>query len=1006
MSSSQTNRRRESGNSNPVIQPVTRAFPATQQCYEDSNIPLSVTITPYTELLEKQEDATCAIDSDENHYSVQSLSHIPKCYHCGAPHANDQTFVQSSIHNTNPQQLYCLLCHQVFVKHEIPPSEIHDEDSPQTVRHRHATEEIQVFALPLRLPSSSLSYRISARSCPVLWYICLDGGSVATSSGSRYWQALASALQTALASAPPHVHVALLIAAQRDDDAPKTLAIYDLRSAIPKLHRYSSDELACTETQILTAVLHAAVPVQLDGFTSTSPSVHAVLRSLMDYPNCCSPHPSTSTKFRCPVGWVTEVVVAALAYGAVPAGQRHTPKTSSSLLPYAGVKLTFCLADRPAGLSNTFLGWSLPANASFVGGGGGYISTAALGERYSRVEKNTSRMFHTKWPSDPLPATELTPQQLMDRYHLTSNCDVPNYYADLGRQCADAAVGVDLLLLFTSTTCTADSAAPCTIPDFCLPLYLPLTERSGAPGPLIFDLAANDEGVRWQLEVLSRAPWQPGCVFGAELRVRVSPGLAVDPTTVSVLPEIAGPQLAPIYNEAGLIGPASSVDASTQLWRMGTTDRYTSFTLDLALQHKHIRDQVFVDGFGEMNLFPVVQVCFAYTTIVSKTDPITGCVTHQTVRQMRISSRRLSLAYTVEALYATIDTEALAVVLFHRIALASFQDGIVEASNMAQQWLQSLLVCVYRSALAQWQVEHQYNESGIEPDPHDLTHRYFYPGERLLFLEGELSAEDVMLAQGHERLRPVVLMVYLLLQSDPLRMSAGSYRPSHDCRCAALSQMSSMTPSALTRCIAPRLQLWESGEDIMEPIWEVLDLRSDAVQTAVLEGTRTLQHRPKGSFGLILLLDTPEQIVVMDARSVILTDDLDDTSGARHSGTHRATNTTATLVMSIGLRMAVEDAARSYRTQPRILVELQNSSSDSERTLLRLVDHLLEDTAHAASSSENFADWKAKIAQEVLVYVFMCCCACTFHYQKIKFTTKSLLSLYSPFREIENLSSS
>jgi hypothetical protein len=239
----------------------------------------------------------------------------------------------------------------------------------------------------------------------------------------------------------------------------------------------------------------------------------------------------------------------------------------------------------------------------------------------------------------------------------------------------------------------------------------------------------------------------------------------------------------------------------------------------------------------------------------------------------------------------------------------------------------------------------------------------------LLFLEGELSAEDVLLAQGHERLRPLVLMVYLLLQSDPLRLSAGSYRPSHDFRSAALSQMTSMTPSALTRCIAPRLQLWESGEDIREPIWEVLDLRSDAVQTAILECTSTHRSSRKGSSGLILFLDTPEQIVVMDARSVIqAADDTDGSPRMRSNGTSKyQSSLSERLVMGVGLRTAVEDAACSYRIRPRIVVELQ--ASQGERTLLRLVDHLIEDTAHAASNSENFADWKAKIAREVQLYV-------------------------------------
>jgi hypothetical protein len=49
--------------------------------------------------------------------------------------------------------------------------------------------------------------------------------------------------------------------------------------------------------------------------------------------------------------------------------------------------------------------------------------------------------------------------------------------------------------------------------------------------------------------------------------------------------------------------------------------------------------------------------------------------------------------------------------------------------------------------------------------------------------------------------------------------------------------------------------------------------------------------------------------------------------------------------------------------------ELDQSNTLGERTLLRLVDHLIEDTYHAASGSENFADWKAQIARDVHMYV-------------------------------------
>jgi hypothetical protein len=381
-----------------------------------------------------------------------------------------------------------------------------------------------------------------------------------------------------------------------------------------------------------------------------------------------------------------------------------------------------------------------------------------------------------------------------------------------------------------------------------------------------------------------------------------------------------------------------------------------------------------------INLYPIIQICCAYTTIVAEKDSETGIVTYYTIRQMRITNRMVPLAYTVEALYASMDTEALAVVLFHRIVLANYQDGMLAAATMAQQWLQCLLVCIYQSAMEQYQREEQNRQSGYEhsamiDNPYDKSHRYFYPGERLLFLEGELSAEDVLLAQGHERLRPIVLMVYLLLQCDAFRCSSDYFHPSHDVRSATISYMSSMTPTSLTRCIAPRIQLWESGEHVVEPLYDVLDLRSDAIQAAILECT-TGSGGTSSPPGLILFLDTPEHIVVMDARYVNNTDDhwthnnnMSDKDGQLQQSPSKRSATLSIhdepLIVGTGLQTAITEAARSYRVPPPILYELHQSDTLGERTLLRLVDHLIEDTYHVASESENFNEWKAQMAQDV-----------------------------------------
>jgi hypothetical protein len=831
--------------------------------------------------------------------------------------------------------------------------------------------------------------------------------------------------------------VALFIASQEQTSTtnsmpqPCTLGVFDLTSPVPHLRQYQCYEDDTDQDQLilLETVLSSTVPAD-------TPHIATAVRSLMDYhaPPLARLQNRRRRGYqatdRCPLAWMTELVLAALAHGAVPAGQRGlqtqqqsmSPLMSSSsyangphhraepLLPYAGVSVSFFLADRPAGISATSKTWP----RSKGGRGGGVAATP--GFRFGGSSMNGNDASNngidsmSKWNSDNdveargaandhhaamtnlesnprhvLPSvateTELTPHRLQERYQPVPK--IEQYYADLGRQCADAAVGVDIILLITneSSSVSTDVSGGDRIPDFGLALFQPLAERSGADVPLLVDLT-NDRDIagtvgsetepesplaRFQRSVLSRTPWQSGRVFGAELRLRASPGFAVDPTVIAPLPGVVGPQLAPLYYEAGLVGPASSVGAeSAQLWRMGTAFPHTAYTMDLELTHPRVPDRCRVDSVGDVPIKPVIQTCFAYTTIVSETDPASGAVSHHTVRRMRITSCPVPLVHSVEALYASLDTEALAVVLFHKIALASIQDGLLEAAEMARQWLQLLLSCVYRSALDQLEVERRNTEQGVEADKNDFIRRYFYPGERLLHLEGDLSADDVLLAQGHDRLRPVALMVYLLLQSDPLRLGEGGqyYRPSFDERSVALSRMTAMTPSILTRCIAPRLQLWESGPDVAEPIFEVLDLRSEAVQSAVLEASST--RTKKGVLGLIIFLDTPEQIVVMDARYV----NSDFTSSSGHNGSSSARMSKAQpLIVGEGLKQAINDAASSYRDRPRIVYELDQSETSGDCTLMRLLDCLLEDTPNAAMGCEHFANWKSTIASFVQKYV-------------------------------------
>jgi hypothetical protein len=70
-----------------------------------------------------------------------------------------------------------------------------------------------------------------------------------------------------------------------------------------------------------------------------------------------------------------------------------------------------------------------------------------------------------------------------------------------------------------------------------------------------------------------------------------------------------------------------------------------------------------------------------------------------------------------------------------------------------------------------------------------------------------------------------------------------------DARCAAMTQMASMTPSELAKCIAPSLQLWSTAHD--EPIMETLDLNKKTIEEAIAE-----MNKQNG----VLFLESPQQI--------------------------------------------------------------------------------------------------------------------------------------------------
>jgi hypothetical protein len=492
-----------------------------------------------------------------------------------------------------------------------------------------------------------------------------------------------------------------------------------------------------------------------------------------------------------------------------------------------------------------------------------------------------------------------------------------------------------------------------------------------------------------QRELASRVPWNSSLVFGGELRVRLSPGFAVDESAVVAAAAASGSSTAKKNRQPpgqyqrfslcgpdrGLFGPACSVDESPNLWRMGVSDPYTSYCVDLRVDPSNPDPErtVHVDGVASpIPLLPVVQTCFAYTAIVRDQES----ADYRTVRQMRIHSLPVGpLCAGTEAMYASLDPEVLALVLLHKLALASYQDGVKEIPGIAEDWLQSTLVSVYKSAerhvfheQLHLSSEHEHDQ-GRDPGAPPT----FYAHERLLDREGELSAEQVLLAQGHDRLRPLPLMAYLIMNCDAFRYDSDRSL-TLDLRQAALGQMQSMTANSLTRCVAPRVQLWSTAKSEEGPILDVMDLRAESITMALEEYSQ---------YDLVLFVDTPYMIAVIDSQywthhhpprrngsSSASASSRNGNTSALASG---AAKTSLPLVLGPALKRTIADAASSYRVPPPVLYELDYSPDNAPRAVGLILDILVEDAPCLAANCTSFDVWKADVATSVREYVLRFC---------------------------------
>ena len=847
------------------IRPVSRRLAASKQIWDDTNLPFSVVVTPLHDFK----------NGSSHPQKLPHLTSIPKCLHCGAPHPTKATHYRPLHHSI----LLCYLCGKTS------PTKLQDQqDVRLEERLDHETYDTLIDDQPsieLQLPLFSNhpeQSSLPAIACPPIWWILLDRSCTTRS----YWSSVGAVLEETLQDIPPYVHVGILSASST------TLSSWDLTTPIPHVR---NSPLTSPSTDHLCLVPADALHKS---------SIQAALRAISDMSVVDEPQDAGKG---INVGATLELLLDYLDEATHPSSQQQHQgqEEASSPLKYAGGKILVFLGNPPSEIPRTV------AQPPFYKGGVGGSCGPPM----------------DKWVGTDIPEsepTDMTPTNLRQEASMTQepSMDPTKLYSELGTKCGLAALGVDVLVV------ADDADNNSNLPWFGIPLLRNLSEKSGAPGPM---LCSPDDIDILQQQVSVRTPWHPTVVFGAQLRLRISPGFATDTTPVERIGDDPSWQLGPLYTSSGIMGPASAVPGEPNLWCMGSCDPCTSLTLDLQVQN--VKDRFYVDGLGEVALKPVIQTSVVYTCIQEDDDGH-----FVVVRKVRIATLPVPLAYDVEPIYDALDPEALAVVLFHKLSLSSLQDGLMESQDIGQSWLKSLLVCLYRSAEIQQVRQKEKIDRRIE-----IQDSSFVSTERLLDLEGHLDEDDVLLGLGHRQVSILPFLVYALLQCDALRPTCGSFRPSMDARSAAMAQMASMTPSKLAKCIAPCLQLWSTQEDA--PIMEMVELRQQAIQDALLDC---------GADGNVLYLDSPQQILIYDAHRVL------DSSKVKQP-----------IYLGPKLQSIIQATKKSCRTPPVIRYELEEpKSKEAGVEADRCLDDVLIEDKPTATGFQDFAAWKEEIASIIL----------------------------------------
>ncbi len=273
--------------------------------------------------------------------------------------------------------------------------------------------------------------------------------------------------------------------------------------------------------------------------------------------------------------------------------------------------------------------------------------------------------------------------------------------------------------------------------------------------------------------------------------------------------------------------------------------------------------------------------------------------------------------------------------------------------EIAQNWLLDVLLACYLSAQ---EFKQKLNKFG--KDAYESEGIVFYSNDRLINANSDLTINEILLAKGHEELQHLPFLTYCLLQSDALRPSStreGSYTPSVDAKCAASANMSQMSPSTLSRSLAPRLELWNEGRSTNEASVDFLNLNMKDILDEV-QSSRSYNN--SGHQGALLFLDSPRQIVICDSFVI---------------GSEWRLQSEEDIPEK--LRVAVQEAKGSYRVSPSHIVSVGENSnsnldtiaiseraSDSSEAMTHLRDAFVEDSK---LHGRTYSEWMDYIAEQL-----------------------------------------